>query len=388
MDTNDIARELIRWGRVGKRLPKGSLIHRGETYPVLFTNGVRAGSILPGVGVALDVDLKTLGITKPVPNVIERTPWVRTLERCLETKGAITSMSDVLAMVQQNSQICTKTTRFVANGTGFFQQDFDTADSGIHFSSFIGGGGIITAAPSNVSLIGAYNASMQNPPSGKKKYLLSFAGQFIGAVNTTVGMGVYVDMLSIIGGLASNTTSLQSFSSAALTRCTNGEGVLFSVCVSDQLTTGYGGAGTTMTVGYTNQAGTSGRSSAMLTVDAGQSTMYTLFDGSLFTPLINFPFQSGDWGARSIQSLQLSVASVAGGGATALGIMMFKPLLFMHAITENGTIFERDVRAEPEILCELPVDGSNVLGYHTFLWELATSANNYTPTFTIRSGDG
>lgn len=137
-----------------------------------------------------------------------------------------------------------------------------------------------------------------NPPGGSYTRLMRFA-----AACNTPGTLLLCDRLWHNSGITVTSTASQSITSAAWPArdrdgSTNGEGVLIGAEVSTVM-----GAGTpTWTMGYTNAAGTSGRT---ITTAAQSATMAV---GS-FIPI---QLAAGDTGVRSIQTWQQSATMTSG----------------------------------------------------------------------------
>lgn len=127
------------------------------------------------------------------------------------------------------------------------------------------------------------------------------------------GMMLLMDRLSHQGGLDGTVTSAQTTNlpTAALTRYTTGDGVLAAI----EIYTGVGATPTTLSVSYTNQAGTAGKISPD-TVLGG--TGYSA--AQRFIPI---PLASGDTGVRSVESVTVLAST---GTAGNFGILLFKPL--------------------------------------------------------------
>lgn len=138
----------------------------------------------------------------------------------------------------------------------------------------------------------------------------------IGArVNTAGANGTYfiIDRLSHTGGLDGTLTTAQTTNlpTAALTRFTSGVGVMIGLTIYTTI----GTTATTVTASYTNQAGTSGR-----------TTLANAFGGSSTnsaTRLIILPLQAGDTGARSVESVTLAGSTGIVGN---FGVTLFKIL--------------------------------------------------------------
>ena len=78
-DVDVTAQEIARVAALAKGMPPswdGAKIAHGFT----GTQGENLGRVLPGRGVALASDLKSLGITKPIPYVYEKTLAMKAVE--------------------------------------------------------------------------------------------------------------------------------------------------------------------------------------------------------------------------------------------------------------------------------------------------------------------
>lgn len=156
------------------------------------------------------------------------------------------------------------------------------------------------------------------------------------------GMHILCDRLSHQGNLSGslNTAQTTNLPTAALTRYTDGEGVIALVTIWSQI----GTTATTYTISYTNQAGTSGKTS--IAMDVSGSFEKRWYGRAFVTPLA-----SGDTGVRSVESFTLA-ASTGGGN---FGISLIKPLLFMQ-VTQRGNTNQADFMTNnlhgglPEIL--------------------------------------
>lgn len=128
---------------------------------------------------------------------------------------------------------------------------------------------------------------------------------------------ILVDMLNISGGLSGTVTTPQTTNlpTATLTRFTSGEGVMAGLCIFSNI----GGTATTVTVSYTNQAGTPGRIST--------ATVIGLTNGSNSAGrILPIPLAAGDTGVRSVESVTLAGTT---GTAGNFGVCLFKPLAML-----------------------------------------------------------
>lgn len=137
-----------------------------------------------------------------------------------------------------------------------------------------------------------------NPVSGNS-YLARFQ-----AGATIAGTLLLCDRLWHNGGFTITSNTSQTVNSAGfpardLNGSTNGDGVLLGL----EISAAAGAAAPTITVGYTNQAGTGSRSAVNIFPTANSPAAGSFFPIGL---------QAGDTGVRSVQTLQLSASWVSG----------------------------------------------------------------------------
>ena len=137
------------------------------------------------------------------------------------------------------------------------------------------------------------------------------------------GAYIFVDRLSHQGGLNATGTGAQTTNlpTAALPRYTNGVDVMLGLEIYTQI----GSTATTLTVSYTNESGTSGRT-APATVFGGTGAREA---GRFFI----LPLQAGDSGIRSVQSVTVAATT---GTAGNFGIVLFKPLFMVPINNADG----------------------------------------------------
>lgn len=164
-------------------------------------------------------------------------------------------------------------------------------------------------------------------PNGGDGQLSILGARFNGSVSSGA-MIMAVDMLNISGGLSGNNSTTQSINlpTAALTRYTTGVGVHAGIIVH----TAIGTTATTVTVSYTNETGTSGRTSTAV-----------VLGGAGFREagvVVRIPLQAGDLGFRSVESVTLAALTGTGGD---FGIVLYKPLA-MFAVNdyENANLMD------------------------------------------------
>jgi len=136
--------------------------------------------------------------------------------------------------------------------------------------------------------------------------------------NSVDNQFVFFDRLSHQGGLSTTTTSTQTTNlpTAALTRYTNGNNVHAAL---EFYTTNSGGVATTATISYTNQNGTSAKTSKPVS-----------FGGQLPGRLLIVPLDDGDTGVRSVESVTLAADTTVSSnfGVTLIRILgMTQPSL-------------------------------------------------------------
>jgi len=154
----------------------------------------------------------------------------------------------------------------------------------------------------------AGSAGQGNPASGKELFMPRLD---MSRVNG--GMLVLCDRLSHQGGLNATTTGPQTTNlpTAALTRYTDGVGVQVGLEIYTQI----GSTASSATISYTNQDGTSGRTSTATTF--GATSWRT---GGRF---VQIPLAAGDYGVRAVASVTLSITT---GTAGNFGVTLYKPL--------------------------------------------------------------
>lgn len=137
-----------------------------------------------------------------------------------------------------------------------------------------------------------------NPGSGNA-YLAGLS-----ATATQAGLLLLCDRLWHNGGFTITQATAQTVNSATwpardIAGSTNGDGVFLGL----EISSGAGAAAPTITVGYTNQAGTSSRTATNSFATANSPAAGSFFPIGL---------QAGDTGVRSVQTLTLSVSWVSG----------------------------------------------------------------------------
>ena len=153
----------------------------------------------------------------------------------------------------------------------------------------------------------------------------------IGASIAPLAAGVYLlyDRLFHIGGLSGTSTGAQTIqgspASPALTRNTGGAGNIAFY----EIYTIIGTTATTLTMTYTNQAGTGSRTS---TINIGATSFREV------TRMQRIPLAAGDFGIQSIQQIQLTATTAIAGN---FGITIAQPLAWIP-VGAAGTMGWRD----------------------------------------------
>lgn len=148
--------------------------------------------------------------------------------------------------------------------------------------------------------------------------------QMIWSGASTDHVWMLCDRLSHQGGLSGSAGGAQTTNlpTAALTRHTSGEGVFAAIMIY----TSIGGTPQTVTMSYTNQAGSSGQTS--------RSAIIGGTNNQNSGRLIIMPLADGDTGVRAVASITLSGST---GTAGNLGIVLFKPLALYFSDFSNST---------------------------------------------------
>jgi hypothetical protein len=146
-----------------------------------------------------------------------------------------------------------------------------------------------------------------NAAPGNTDYISKYAGS-----SSLAGSLKFYDMLWWNGGINATLTTAQTINSAAFPSrdangTVNGIGCSLWIYVSAVL----GAAAPTITVSYTNSAGTAGRTGTQSSIS-----------GAIAGTMIPLTLQAGDTGVQSVQSVTLSVSQVSG----TMHLMLLKPL--------------------------------------------------------------
>lgn len=184
-----------------------------------------------------------------------------------------------------------------------------------------------TAAAPNAATVGAMRGFFAGGANPLRIVKAQFAGTVISGTNAATMM--LVDRLSHQGGLSATVVGAQTTNlpTAALTRYTSGEGVFAAL----EIYVALGATATTVTVSYTNQAGTPSRTS--LATDIGATANNAL------SRLVIIPLQEGDTGVRSVESVSLAASTLTAGN---FGVTLFKPLMIFPVFPSMGNVADFD----------------------------------------------
>lgn len=150
------------------------------------------------------------------------------------------------------------------------------------------------------------------------------------------GVLMLVDLQGYWPGITTNSTSPQSLSGTPTLRYPNGEGLKLYPVVTTVTSTGT----PTLSLSYTNQAGTPSRSLSHALVMPASTPVHTLYHyapsaGSLGAgPFL--PLQNGDTGVQNVASVTMSAATTG-----AIALCLAKPLITIP-IVQVSSIVERD----------------------------------------------
>jgi hypothetical protein len=173
-------------------------------------------------------------------------------------------------------------------------------------------GGAVPTAGAIPTLATTGALTFTAPGGGREKFMIS-----AGVVPQIAGLYLLYDRLFHIGGLAGNSTADQSVqgspASPALTRNTGGAGNIAWV----EIYTIIGTTGTTLTMTYTNQAGTGGQTA---TTNIGSTGFREV------SRILRIPLAAGDSGIRAVEKVSLTATT---GTLGDFGITVAQPLAWI-----------------------------------------------------------
>ncbi len=399
INVDQVASVLVQMGTMARRMPPawdGARVTALASGP----DGQVFGRMLPGRGLYLARDLKTLGITKPLPNVYERTPLARAVD-ALDLYGtmrgkvfdaersAIRFLDGLRVLTGRLVPACAITSyngiiNARANGKADDWASAKTAlpTVAVSWSSLFRQGGtpgvgtyanIPAGATLNRTNVGALTLGTPSPTGSDKKYLLTFGY----SSSSTINMFLLVDLCVAATNINAAVTTAQTINSAALTRYTTGAGLLMTFDVTTALGTGTG-AMVTGGVTYTDQDNVSSNVLGAWNSPASAIAQRLMPD----SPGAFMALASGDYGIRAVQTFQLSTAHTAG----VLALNIYKPLAMVPGIAAS-TYTERDSTTNIDGLTELVLGSDSEIGCLT-VYVLPNSATTGNVTLFMRSCRG
>ena len=160
---------------------------------------------------------------------------------------------------------------------------------------------------------------------GREKFALA-----VGLTSSVAGVFTLYDRLFHIGGLSGTVTTAQTVQGStptpALTRNTGGVGNVVFVEIYTQI----GNTAQTITMNYTNQAGTTGRISTAVAIGGSNNREATR--------VIMLPLQGSDTGVRAVESVTLSGSTAIAG---EFGVIIARPFPIL-AVATAGMAVIRD----------------------------------------------
>lgn len=320
----------------------------GDARPLVSPEGEVLGTVLPGRGIVVNARLRRYGITKALPHVYERGTLDRVrarLRRILHEEqanlaavglvagaaalgwgspltllpvGALSSINDYLNAASAGKRDVSKFSKNTFTTVASTWSSVFRANGWPAAGAFTGALG--SSAPSRATT-GALN-HLWTAPGSDTGYLHELG------LNGTASLNglLLIDLLYECGGISATSTSTQTLGATALTRYTDGVGVV-AICV---ITTALGGTASNLTVTYTNSGGTGSRSS-------GAVAMLQSGIAERLTPVAMAPqiiLQSGDVGIQSVQSVILSASMTAG----VFALILYKPLADVMGMPLNSQV--------------------------------------------------
>lgn len=176
--------------------------------------------------------------------------------------------------------------------------------------------------------------------SALTKHILNVSA--ISAVATAVpGQLMLVDMQGYYPGINMNVATLQTLIGSPTLRYTNGQGVRAYLVPN----VASGATAHNLSMSYTNQAGTSGRTLPVTVACTASATPGHITHSGVaannYGPFL--PMAGGDTGIQSVQSVQLSAASLAG----TANLVLARPLLTIPLVAAS-------IASERDLVNQLP----------------------------------
>lgn len=222
--------------------------------------------------------------------------------------GALTSFTQFKNLVSEGKRRFIFTKNSVTVVAGRFECSFGTAP--------LGGTTPTTAATLGRATAGnCHQIPQPFSTGGSNLWIAELELSHAAVVGHTAAM--LIDRLSHQAGLDGTVTTEQTTNlpTAALPRYTSGVGVMAAI----QIYTVLGATSVTVTIKYTNQAGTANQVSQPLVIPATVPAETFLI----------FSLADGDTGVRSVEGLTLSASTLAAGN---FGVVLFKPVAMFPCV--------------------------------------------------------
>lgn len=387
-NVDQVAGALAQLGALGRHSPPA---WDGDRLTSLACgpDGQFFGRVLPGRGLALAHDLWSLGITRPIPHVYERSQLHRLVERfaqvgiqCPERAAVaayhwlplsptVQAARRLAAAITTYDSIITGRAGGKANDISYTKTSYTTV-AAVWSCAYTAGGlpsaGSYTTIPGGAvhtrATAGALSQGLSNPTNPDKKYLLTMGFGSTQAINFLM----LIDLL-VAAGVISHANAANTVNTVAQTRqygSTLGAGVMAMFDVTGALGAT---AGTMQLASYTNQAGTAAQASAAITCTNSAIVQRLEPSGAGSIPPF-FPLVAGDYGVRSVETA--TSAGNTGGGTSAL--LLFFPLAWIPGVGSNIYV-ERDSTIQIDGLTELVQDGSNIIGCLALLMQTNSTSS-------------
>lgn len=365
-NVDQLASELAYIGRLAKHMPPawdGAKVRNVVKSP---TTGNYLGFMLPGRGFQLDMDLKYLGITKPIPYVYERTllnkihdtllrpdKYFRTdLQQVIDPeRGAITTYDGIIsarAGGKADDKVFTKASFTTTANDWYTCARISGMPGAMTFNSATPPTQTATDETTAGNLFFPFFA----PGGTDKKYLLTFGWVAAQQIN----MGILCDCHVQSGSHRLTVTAAETVASPVTITRTYYSPLGAGCYIVFVTTTGASATATTLTVTYVDQDNNAGQTTTISGPATATIADQLWPDTSSTTPMPFFPLATGDYGVRSFSQTQSSVALAAG----VIAGLVVTPLTFLPGIASNSYI-ERDSTVQIDGLTEL-VSVSQVIG--------------------------
>jgi hypothetical protein len=396
-NVDNLARHLIKWGALARSMPpawNGACISQ----PVGGDLGM-FGRMLPGKGLLLDLDLKNVGVRRPLPYVYDRSPILRLTDKWHRRKWSDRARNALAAnhigyssdslnwLLSQRGAVSTYDGIIAARAalTGApldivqYKPSVTTVAAQWHSLMMLAGTpAAATITTTNGAIMTSANAGAFSLPwgaasSSTNRYLLSFGFAAVQIIN----MALLVDILWAGGSYSVAASGTTSITQPALTRNTTGAGVMLTT----EVTTVFNGTAATMQFNYTSVPGAAAHNTGGLPVRSTAAIVSMLqpsVSGSAANNIPWAPLASGDYGLTAITALVM--AGTAMGSTSAVNAYAYFPLLWMPGVAANMYI-ERDSTTQIDGLIALAQDTSYLCGCLNCFVETNTTSTGIWNSF-------